>query len=155
MVFCSSPCFGGIGYLMLPAFMIFLKAEHLNAQGSKLISLKFSEWIQHQLVQTPQNVELKEKLHWLFFFFFLKHLFPLEGIRLSINESILTVTNWSTLLFFSKCKFWASRAKENVDRSNFVAALAHYLLFTQFTPSWEVNRILRLKFEAVLIMVFF
>lgn len=41
--------------------------------------------------------------------------------------------------------------KKNVYRSNFDAALAHYLLLTHFTPSWEVNKIVRIKSEAIVI----
>lgn len=45
MVFDSSLCSGSSSYLMLPAFMIFLNAEHLNAQSSEFLSLKFSDFI--------------------------------------------------------------------------------------------------------------
>lgn len=44
MVFSSSLCFGSSSYFALPASMIFLKVEHLNAQSSEFISLKFSEF---------------------------------------------------------------------------------------------------------------
>lgn len=41
--------------------------------------------------------------------------------------------------------------EKTVYGSNFSAALAHYLLFTHFTPNWEVNKILWLKSEAAVI----
>lgn len=56
-------------------------------------------------------------------------------------------TNWlmSQIIVIQKMH---PEFKKIVYGSNFVAALAHYLLFTHFAACWEVNKIWWLKSEA-------
>lgn len=49
------------------------------------------------------------------------------------------------LYFFKRC---IQSLRKTVYGSNFVSALAHYLLFTHFAACWEVNKIWWLKSEA-------
>lgn len=58
-------------------------------------------------------------------------------------------TNWSRVPHYSSSKNAKHlEFKKIIYGSNFGAALAHYLLFTHFAPSWEVNKILWLKSKA-------
>lgn len=101
-------CFGSTSYLMLPAFMISLQDEHLNAQGFEFISLRFSEfsscsgynikkrWINHFVCAFEGTRELPEhppKCCTLG-----KTLFFLEAIEIVCKGRCTTLIAWASIL---------------------------------------------------------